>query len=97
MKHRFIHEFEDAPPLGDFDVDIDLPPGARLRIDVDQNGIWVSGDRAGWLHLARIAAEMGMQSQLENGYHFHRSADWRESRTPVPEVTFELWDGTPPA
>ena len=53
MRHKFVHEFEDDPPHGDFEVDLDVPAGAKIQFDLDAGNIWVSANRAGWLHLAR--------------------------------------------
>lgn len=90
MKHRFTHEFEDDPLLGDFDVELDPPPGATIRFDVNGAEIWLTANRAGWLHLAKICAEMGLHSGFSAGYHFHRTRDWQGSVEAVPEVSFEL-------
>ena len=88
--HRFVHEFEDDPRLGDFDVDLDPPPEARIQFDLDGKDIWLSANRAGWLHLACICAEMGLHSEFQPGYHFHRSYDWGYSPKQGQEVSFEL-------
>jgi hypothetical protein len=53
MKHHFEHDFEDDPPRGDFEVNLDAPQGARIRVDSGDDGVWISANRAGWLHLAR--------------------------------------------
>lgn len=90
MKHKFVHEFEDDPELADFGIDRDLPPGAYIKFDLDNQNIWLSANRAGWLHLARICAEMGMHTTFEPGYHFHRKYDWTDSCEPSHEVSFEL-------
>lgn len=90
MRHRFAHEFEDEPRGGDFDVDLNAPNGARIQFDVNDGDVWLSANRAGWLHLAKICAEMAMHSQLKPGYHFHRSHDWKDSAKPGQEVSFEL-------
>ena len=90
MRHQFVHEFEDDPALGDFEIDLALPPGAKLRFDANSGDVWVSANRAGWLHLARICAEMGTHTAFKPGYHFHRSYDWSESPAPGREVSFEL-------
>ncbi len=90
MKHRFVHEFEDDPPLGDFDIELDAPQGAHIQFDLNARDIWLSANRAGWLHLARICAEMGLHSQNKPGYHFHRTYDWKDSSGPHNEVSFEL-------
>jgi hypothetical protein len=90
MKHQFVHEFEDDPPLGDFDIDLDAPEGAHIQFDLNGRAIWVSANRAGWLHLARVCAEMALHSRNKPGYHFHRAYDWRDSVDPAREVSFEL-------
>lgn len=90
MKHRFVHEFEDDPRLGDFDIELDAPQGAHIQFDLNARDIWLSANRAGWLHLARICAEMGLHSQNKPGYHFHRTYDWKDSSGPHNEVSFEL-------
>jgi hypothetical protein len=93
MRHRFAHEFEDDPPdHGDFDIDLDGPQDARIQFDVNNSEIWLSANRAGWLHLARICAEMALYSQFKPGYHFHRTHDWKDSFGPSHEVSFELSD-----
>jgi len=90
MRHHFTHEFDDDPPLGDLDMDTDLPPGATIKFHGDGKEIWLSANRAGWLHLARICAEMGLHSGFTPGYHFHRSHDWHDSPGIGNEVSFEL-------
>lgn len=93
MKHRFIHEFEDDPPLGDFDVELDAPEDATIQFELEGDNIWLSANRKGWLHLARISAEMAMHTQMEAGYHFHRTYDWKDSSESGHEVSFELREG----
>jgi hypothetical protein len=79
MRHVFTHEFDDDPPHGDFDVDLDPPAGASIRFDVVDGEVWVSANGAGWLHLAKICAEMGLHSGFSPGYHFHRTRDWQQA------------------
>jgi hypothetical protein len=86
MKHRFVHEFEDDPPLSDFEVDLDAPQGA----------IWLSADRAGWLHLARICSEMALHT-VSSRDHFHRSYDWEDFPARRRMVSFELSEEKDPA
>ena len=90
MKHLFIHSFEDDPPLGDFEVEHEAPAGGRIEFHLDGEDIWLSANRAGWLHLARICAEMGMHRDFVRGYHFHMTYDWQDGGSPGREVTFEL-------
>ena len=92
MRHHFAHDFDDDPRLGDFDVELDASKGATIRFDVNDGDIWLSANRAGWLHLARICSEMALHSQFKPGYHFHRTHDWKDSDGPGHEVSFELSD-----
>jgi len=92
MRHRFIHEFEDDPVHGVFDVGLDPPRGASIRFNLDGEDIWLSANRAGWSHLARICAEMALHSENKPGYHFHRSYDWKDRPTSGCMVSFELAD-----
>jgi len=39
MKHRFVHEFEDDPPFGDFDIELDTPQGAHIQFDLEGRAI----------------------------------------------------------
>jgi hypothetical protein len=96
MKHQFIHEFEDDPVQGDFDVDLDAPTGASIQFNLDGQDIWLSANRKGWIHLARICAEMAMHTKSKPGYHFHRSYDWKDGLGSGCEVTFELADDKSP-
>src|SRR5262245_19881606 len=90
MKHRFVHEFEDDPPQGDFDIELDTPLGAHIQFDLEGREIWLSANRSGWLHLARICVEMALHAQNKPGYHFHRRYDWIDSFGPECEVAFGL-------
>ena len=88
MRHHFEHNFEDDPARSDFDVNLDTPEGARIRVDSGEDGVWVSANREGWLHLARICAEMALHSRFPLGYHFHRRRDRDDA--PPTEVSIEL-------
>ncbi len=91
MVHTFVHKFEDEPRLGDFSIDLDPPTGAKIRFEIENGGeIWLSANRAGWLHLAAICAEMAMHTGFEPGYHFHRSYDWEDRPADSLEVSFEM-------
>jgi len=45
MRHKFVHEFEDDPPHGDFEVDLDVPPGAKIQFDLDAGNLGVRQSR----------------------------------------------------
>lgn len=95
MREQFLHEFEIDLPVGDLDVDLDPPPNATIRFDLNGTELWVAANRAGWLHLARVCAEIALQPNLAPGWHFHRAYDWSESKTPGQEVSFELLSAEP--
>ncbi len=90
--HKFVHEFSDDDPLGDFQADGSPPEGATIRFELEGENLWLSCNRAGWQHLARICAEMGMCSEFEHGTHFHTPYDWQGSHRRGHEVSFELID-----
>jgi hypothetical protein len=77
---KFVHEFEDDPPLGDLTVDLELPEGAIAGVRVDGNAVLLYANASGFLHLARIFAEIGTRD-LEEQYHFHVGADFEHSRS----------------
>jgi hypothetical protein len=90
MQHRFEHVFDEDEDWTDFSFPLDLPQGASVRFNVGEDGIWLSANRAGWLHLARVCAEMGLRDGFEPGYHFHRTMDWNANVDPGHEVAFEF-------
>ena len=70
---RFVYEFQD---VGYLSIYGECPDDAYISFEViDGNNIWLSANRAGWLHLARICCEFGMQSNFEPGYHVHLSTE----------------------
>ncbi len=88
--HKFVYEFTDDPRYGDLSINLDCPPDAYIKFDIyNGNDFWFSANRAGWLHLAKICCEFGMQSQLESGYHVHIS-DFINTEPDDSKVTFEL-------
>jgi hypothetical protein len=89
MMPSFTHNFEADPKCSDLSVDFDLPTKAVLGFTSDDGDIWVQANQAGWFHLARICAELGLRPEMGKGYHFHRTASWAQSAGP-PEVSFEV-------
>jgi len=90
----FTHTFEADPKYSDLSVNLDLPSGATLKFTTSGSDIWVQANQAGWLHLARICAELGLRPELGKGHHFHRTPDWAWS-SGSPEVSFEVVANVP--
>ena len=91
-QREFVHSFEDKSDKGTLSLEVSPPTPAEIEFKVEKDGnIWVSANRAGWLHFARIAAELGLAS-YEPGYHFHIDRQFRRSSGAGPEVTFEIAD-----
>ena len=91
---KFEHEFEEAPKFGEISDELyETPSGVRIEFSNADNGIWLAANPEGFLHLARIFAELGMR-ELPNGYHFHRS--WlkpAKASDSKMEVSVELLHG----
>ena len=76
--------YDDRDPF-----DRDAPPAASICMIVGEDGdFWLRANSEGYLHLARVFAEMGLR-RLEDGYHFHVDSAFRTSAGP-PEFTFEI-------
>jgi hypothetical protein len=91
MIQRFNYEFDDDPTHGMMAYYNDPPDDARLIFQVENgNEIWVSGNRGGWEHLAKICAEMALRSEWEPGDHVHRSYDLKECPPDRLQVSFEF-------
>ena len=87
MAVKFTHEFEDDSSGGSLSIETDARPPAKIKLEVDaEGGVWVRANSEGWLHLARICAELGL-GRYEHGYHFHMDEDFQWS-TGAPEFTF---------
>jgi hypothetical protein len=84
---EFIHRFEDQSKEGCLSIDLAPPPHAKIRIGIDEGNVWLSANPEGWLHLARVASELGACG-FEPGYHFHRSFTFGDSTEGEPEVSF---------
>lgn len=88
---RFTHEFEDGSADGSLSIDTDASPPAKIQMSFDADGgFWMSANREGWLHLAKVAAELGL-GKYEDGYHFHKNEKFSWS-TGAPEFSFERND-----
>ncbi|MEO5772627.1 MAG: hypothetical protein ABIQ32_00735 [Sphingomicrobium sp.] len=91
MDAMFTHLVSDVAECFDdsnvFDTDAQSP--ARIDMSMSgEEGLWVSANSEGYLHLARVFAELGLR-KLEDGYHFHKNGRFQSSKGP-PEFTFEV-------
>jgi hypothetical protein len=76
---KFTHEFTDGSPEGTLSIDLSPQRDARIQAGSNEKGeVWIDANPKGWLHIARIAAELGM-SNYEPGYHFHRDLTFGDS------------------
>ncbi len=89
---EFRHAFAEDPPCGDLSVETSVSKDEKIAVNIE-NGkdIWLSANKAGWLHLARICAELGTR-ELEPGYHFHLTFDFKSSDGKGKEFSFEVAD-----
>ena len=91
MKKTFTYEFEDLGEEGSLSIDEEPTPSACIKLEIDdEQGFWLQANRAGWLHLAKICAELGLGS-YEDGYHFHVDETFSWSSGP-PEFTLMVND-----
>jgi len=89
IKKRFVHEFQDHSSEGSLSFIDECEPPARIKLEIDAKGnFWFSANREGWLHFAKIAAELGL-GDYEDGYHFHMDENFRLSGG-SPEFSFEV-------
>ena len=87
---KFEHEFEEDPPYSDLSVDTDASPAQFIQVSVRADEkVWISANREGWLHLARICAELGTRD-LEEGYHLHKGFNFVSTDASQPEIQFEI-------
>ena len=87
MSLIFTHEFEDESADGSLSIHTDAAPPAKIKLEVDAEGsVWIRANSEGWLHLARVCAELG-SGAYEHGYHFHKDQDFQWSNG-APEFTF---------
>lgn len=89
---EFKHTFEEDPKHGDLTVEKDANPSEQIKLNVeDGKTVWLAANKAGWLHLARICAELGTRD-LEPGYHFHMDFSFKTSDGDGKgeEVAFEV-------
>ena len=87
MKKKFVYEFDDASGGRSLSFNMDVVSPARIQLRLDsKEGFSFIANSEGWLHMARICAEMGL-GDFETGFHFHLDASFDTSPGP-PEFTF---------
>jgi len=91
MKKTFTYEFEDLSEDGMLSIETDAQPPVKIKLEIDEEGgFWLGANRDGWLHLAKICAELGL-GNYPDGYHFHKDENFSWS-TGSPEFTFEVYN-----
>lgn len=89
MKKTFSHLVDDSGQ-GHIPFNTDAAPPARVRMKIDSDGnFWLSANRDGFLHLARVFAELGLRD-FQAEYHFHKDESFKHPKGGVPEFTFGL-------
>lgn len=92
MTQEFKHVFEEDPKWGDLTVEVDTTGDEKIHINIeDDSKIWISANKKGWLHLARLCAELGSRD-LKPGYHVHLDFDFKSSNSKKEEISFEVSD-----
>ena len=82
---KFTHEFEEDPPLSDLTVSLDMPSDAIAGVRVDGNAVLLYANAVGFLHLARIFAELGTRDVVEE-YHVHFGPDFENGGSGSDEI-----------
>ena len=97
LSREFRHSVADADECVDVDrpFEFDDPPPGSISMSLGEDGFWLSASREGYLHLARVFAEMGLRD-FGGPQHFHVNSEFGPSAEP-PEFTFELSSEEAPA
>jgi hypothetical protein len=90
---RFEHQFVEEPRYGEISDELfETPSEARIEFSINDEGVWLSANSEGFLHLARIFAELGTR-HFEEGYHFHRPEWFKTPSGSEQEVSVEVFNG----
>ncbi|MBU1367709.1 MAG: hypothetical protein ABIK26_01660 [Candidatus Omnitrophota bacterium] len=90
QQKEFKYSFQDLSIDGMLSIETNATGNQKIKINLEKNEkIWISANKNGWLHLARICAELGM-GNYEPGYHFHKSFDFQDSEEKNKEINFEV-------
>ena len=91
---KFEHVFEEEPDYVGLSPELfETPVDAKIEFSVGDDGIWLSANSQGFLHLARIFAELGVRDFGEKGTHFHQPSWLKKPHGPTQEVSVELYNG----
>lgn len=94
ISREFHHVVTDADECVDVEnpFEFDDAPAGSISMSIGKDGFWLSATREGYLHLARVCAEMALRDFGE-AQHFHVGPDFGPS-SGAPEFTFELSNGS---
>ncbi len=91
---KFEHVFEEEPDYVGLSPELlETPANAKIEFSIGDDGVWLSANSQGFLHLARIFAELGTRDFGEEGTHFHRSSWLKKPHDPKQTVSVELYNG----
>ncbi len=86
----FTHIFEDHAERGTLSFDVDAPDDAEIRIDTQDEGrVWISANREGWRHLARVCAELGL-GEYAPGHLIRLDFEFKSHEGDAPELLLEV-------
>jgi len=89
---EFHHAVADQGPRRSLSFDAEAAREARIRIDENDEGqLRVQANRAGWLHLARVCAELGL-GNFAPGFTLRLDYDFRWGAGSGPEIVLERLD-----
>ena len=92
---KFVHEFEEDPPLSDLTVDQNMPKGAFAGVRADGNAVLLYANAAGFTHLPRLFAELGTRDLVDE-YHMHFGANFEDGGSEPDQLEFTVMRLTHP-
>ena len=91
---KFAHVFEEASRYSTFTVDVmNDPSSAKIEFQICDQGISLSANLEGYLHRARILAELVTRDFGDEGTHFHKPEWLKKPVGSKQEVSIELFNG----
>lgn len=87
---EFKYTFQDSSKDGCLSIETEASSDKKIEIDIEEGRkVWISANKAGWLHLARICVELGL-GDYEPGFHFHQDLTFHSGEAKGPEISFEV-------